>query len=105
MFCSRRVTYFHVLKFERKKIKVPELFTICYESVTITKALCNQSSLCFESTPCVISLSCLEKESKHRLLPDTNLTLEFKKNGQHKQSQGAERIAIRIAQKRKGREK
>ena len=63
MFCSRRVTYFHVLKFERKKIKVPELFTICYESVTITKALCNQSGLCFESTLCVISLSCLEKES------------------------------------------
>ena len=73
-------------------MKVPELFTICYESVTITKALCNQSSLCFESTPCVISLSCLEKESKHRLLPDTNLTLELKKKGQHKQSQGAERI-------------
>lgn len=44
----------------------------------------------------------MEKESKHRLLPDTNLTLEFKKNGQHKHSQGAERIAIRIAQKEKG---
>lgn len=45
------------------------------------------------------------EEIKHRLLPDTNLTLEFKKNDQHKHSQGAERIAIRIAQKRKGREK
>ena len=63
MFCSRRVTYFHVLKFERTKIKVPELFTSCYESVTITKVLCNQSGLCFESTLRVISLSCLEKES------------------------------------------
>lgn len=42
---------------------------------------------------------------KHRLLPDTSLTLELKKYGQHKLSQGAERIAIRIAQKRKGIEK
>lgn len=75
------MTYFHVLKFERKKIKVPELFTICYESVTITKALCNQSSLCFESTPCVIQckLVLFGEGIKHRLLPDTNLTLELKK--------------------------
>ena len=103
MFCSRRVTYFHVLKFERKKIKVPELFTICYESVTITKALCNQSGLCFESTLCVISLSCLEKESNTDYFRTQHLS--SKKNGQHKHSQGAERIAIRIAQKRKGIEK
>ena len=42
---------------------------------------------------------------KHRLLPDTNLTLELKKNGQHKHSQGAQRIAIRKKKKERERER
>lgn len=47
-------------------------------------------------------MSCLEKESKHRLLPDTNLTLEFKKMVKINIHKGPSVLQFALRKKEKG---